>query len=369
MTFLPLYKRSTTGKISYWEIIVNGDSYYTISGYTDGKHITSEPTICTPKNIGKSNETTGESQALFEAKALWQKKVDLGSFPSINQIDNDTFFKPMLAKDYEDEKNNIKFPLYSQPKLDGVRCIVKSNGMWSRNGKRFISAPHVFESLKPIFEQYPDLVIDGELYCDKLSNDFNKIISCVRKSKPEPKDLVESRKYIELWVYDCCDPEDLTFEERYFNIQNKYKLDTYQYVKILETNAIFNKHSIEDRFKDYITRGFEGQMLRIPKSYYDNKRSKNLLKHKEFKTDEFPIVAVNEGLGKLANKVGYITVKTKDNILVDCPVNGSHEYLEELWIKKDQLINQLATVRFFDKTPDLSLRFPKVIDINRFSYE
>ncbi len=51
-----LYKRSVSGKVSTWQVTVDGNTFYTISGYKDGKKITSEPTICTAKNIGKSNE-------------------------------------------------------------------------------------------------------------------------------------------------------------------------------------------------------------------------------------------------------------------------------------------------------------------------
>ena len=53
----------------------------------------------------------------------------------------------------KNDKDKVKYPIYSQPKLDGIRCIVKKDGMWSRNGKKIISAPHIHESLKPLFEK------------------------------------------------------------------------------------------------------------------------------------------------------------------------------------------------------------------------
>ena len=100
----------------------------------------------------------------------------------------------MLAHKFEDYKDKLIYPLFSQPKLDGIRCIVKSNGMWSRTGKRIISAPHIFEALKPLFELNPDLIFDGELYADKFANDFNAICSLVKKTKPTADDLIKSVK-------------------------------------------------------------------------------------------------------------------------------------------------------------------------------
>ena len=207
-----LYKRSTTGKVSEWSIEVEANKFRTISGFTDGLKITSDWTICEGKSYNSSNE-----QALKQAQALHKKKKELGAFEDIKDIDKEVHFKPMLADKWGDRKDKIKYPIFSQPKLDGVRCIVKSDGMWSRNGKKIISAPHIYEALKPLFDNDPFLIFDGELYTDKLANDFNKIISCVKKTKPDASDLAESAEWIEYHIYDLpSDPDD--FKTRnYFN--------------------------------------------------------------------------------------------------------------------------------------------------------
>jgi len=364
MTLNPLYKRSTTGKISYWKIEVEDNKFRTISGFTDGLKVTSEWTICEGKSYN-----TSEEQALKQAKAIHKKKVELGAFENIDDIDNPILFKPMLANKFEDYQSKIKYPIYSQPKLDGVRCIINSSGMWSRTGKAIISAPHIFDSLKEIFDQYPDLVLDGELYCDKLSNDFNKIISCVRKTKPIQEDFDESKKYIEYWIYDYVDTTSFTFEHRYRALKNVYDLNEFKYVVLVPTYELKNEQEVTNKFAEYIEQGFEGQMLRVPDSFYENKRSKSLLKHKDFKSEEFIIISVNEGIGKLQNKVGTLTIKTNEGVKVDCAVNGTHEFLEDLWNRKEEILNREATVRYFNKTEDGSLRFPKVIDIDRWKFE
>jgi DNA ligase-1 len=152
--------------------------------------------------MGKKNGTSPAYQAQCEAQAMWDKRIELGSFENIKDVNNKTYFKPMLAHKLEDYIDDIVYPVLSQPKLDGVRCIDKEDGQFSRTGKPLVSAPHIHEALKPLFEANPDLILDGELYCDKLANDFNKIISLVRKSKPTQADLDESRDIIQYHVLD-----------------------------------------------------------------------------------------------------------------------------------------------------------------------
>jgi DNA ligase-1 len=358
--FLPiLYKRSVTGKISLWMIEILGNKYRTTSGYTDGLKFTGDWTECFGKNKGKSNETTDQEQAQAEARSIWQKKVDLGAFTDIRDIDKPTLFKPMLAHDYKDYSDDIEFPIISQPKLDGVRNVTKFEGMFSRNGKPIISAPHIVRSLESLLEQYPDLILDGELFAEREVCDFNTIISCVRKTKPTLADLRISEKYIQYWIYDVASHPG-TFEERYKFLQS---LELPDYCVIVPTYTLTSHNEIKEKFGEYIDAGFEGQMLRNPKGLYQNKRSKHLLKHKDFIDSEFEITGYVEGKGKLAGKMGKLIF---GNNGFDSAVNGTHDYLAELWQRRDELIGVKATVKYFELTSDGAPRFPKVVAIRDY---
>jgi len=361
MEMKKLFKRSTKGKVSEWQIFVEGDSFYTVSGFSDGLKITSDKTVCKSKSY-----CTAHEQAVKQATALHKKKVEAGAFENLEDIDGIRLFEPMLAEKWEKYKNKVKYPIFSQPKLDGMRCIVKKDGMWSRTGKKVVSAPHIFKALEPLFKENPDLIFDGELYCDKLSNDFNKLISLVSKTKPEPEDLVECEKYIEYHIYDVPSVK-LEFHKRKFYLwllRNQLP----KCCKIVETVILNSEQEVKDKFTEYITAGYEGQMLRLDLPY-ENKRSKSLMKDKVMETAEFEIIKVNEGTGKLAGKAGTFTIKMKNGVLVDATVNGTHAYLTDLWNRKKELIGKECTVRYFGVTPDGSLRFPKVIDISRWEYE
>lgn len=366
-----LYKRSNSKEhINQWQIEVQGCMFRTITGFVGMKMFTGDWTVCSPKNVGKKNATTAEEQALFEAKSLWQKRKDLGYWEDINDCDKKVFFQPMLAQDYDKRKDKIKFPILSQPKLDGIRCIVKSDGMWTRNGKEIISAPHIYENLKHIFDNQPDLILDGELYTSNRDVDFNTIISCVRKTKPTQADLELSKQYIEYWMYDLYEGKDLGYEERYedlIDLKQNYKLDPSLY-KIVTTYELPEEKYINENLSHYIEQGFEGQILRDPNSIYENKRSNGLLKHKTFFDEEFEIIGYAEGVGKFSGKLATLKVDV-NGVQVDCTINGTMSYLEELFEIKDSLIGKKATVKYFEKTTDNSLRFPKVIQIDRNSYE
>lgn len=360
MNFPTLYKRSVTGKVSTWYVEIDKNAFRTVSGFLDGQKVTSEWTVCEPKNIGKKNATTAEQQAVAEAKAMFDKRKALGYFENVEDIDTPVYFKPMLAHDYEDYKDKIKFPIYSQPKLDGIRCIVKSDGMWSRNGKPIISAPHIFEALKPLFEANPDLILDGELYANKDVADFNTIISCVRKTKPTPEDLETSKK-IQYWIYDVPSIDDV------FSKRERYLFDVLNLPNCCVKVSSITCHSeqvIMDRYEAYMSHGYEGQILRTD-SLYENKRSKSLLKHKSFVDAEFKILGVEEGKGNLSGKVGRLNFEINGKPF-DAAVNGDWEYIERLWHSREGLVGKMATVKYFELTEDGIPRFPKVIAIRDF---
>lgn len=362
MKLQTLYKRAVNGKINEWTIEIDNHCYRTITGYTDGQKTTTEWTCCEAKNSGRANATTASGQAIKEAKAEWDKRIERGYFVNIGDVDKVTMFKPMLANKWEDRKDKIKYPIYSQPKLDGIRCIVRSDGMWTRTGKPIISAPHIFEALKPFFEESPDLIFDGELYADKYANDFNAIVSLVKKTKPTPKDLEDSKNAIEYHVYDLpsCDG---VFTKRYQALASMAL--PYPCV-IVETSVSHNEAEVNLLYELCIIKGYEGQMLRLDEKY-ENKRSHSLLKHKSFIDEEYTIVGFEEGNGNLTGMVGALVFESKVNKdRFTASVNGGWDYLKQLWKERNMLIGKEATVAYFNLTPDGKPRFPKVTAIRDY---
>ncbi len=365
-----IYKRTQTGATQEWTIEVVGNKYRTISGQTDGKKIFNEWTIVYGKNTGKLNETTDKEQTMKEAVAKRTKKLESGYFENIKHINKTQYFEPMLASKWEDSKDKITYPIFSQPKLDGIRCIVTSEGMFSRNGKPIISAPHIRRSLNFVFDAYPDLILDGELYADKFANDFNKIVSLVKKTKPTEDDLFESQRNIQYWIYDI-PSENTNFGERCYALDELFDAELESFEKhcvLVETADCNNEDDVMALYEEYVDNGFEGQILRT-NGKYENKRSKFLLKHKSFIDEEYTIVDVCEGEGNKTNMVGYMTFKTADGKPFKSNVKATFEESEEMFRNRKQLIGKQATIKYFNLTPDGIPRFPYVINVDRESYE
>lgn len=355
-----LYKKTKKDQIQTWEIEVEGDKFRTNEGILNGTITTSEWTTCISQNVGKKNETTVEEQSLKEAKAKWQKKIDFGYVQSLEDINNKKFFEPMLAFQFEDYKDSIEFPCYVQPKLDGCRCIAKKDGLWSRNGKQIVSVPHILEALQPIFEQFPELILDGELYNMELKDDFNKIISCTRKTKLSQKELDESKEFIQYHIYDVY--YDGKFEDRWEFLQ---MMMVSKFIKIVDTYKVNSFEEADKYYTQFLEMGYEGIMYR-KNAVYENKRSKSLLKRKEHIDEEFEIVEVCEGLGNRSNMAGYLTCKMKDGRTFNSNIVGGYDFYKELWDNKEEYVGKLATIRFQNWTPDKNPRFPRCVSIRNY---
>jgi len=364
-----IYKKTKTGATQEWTIEIVGNKYRTISGQTDGKKITNEWTIVYGKNEGKANETTDNEQCMKEAIAKRTKKLESGYFESIHNIDEQQYFEPMLASKWEDSKDKITYPIYSQAKLDGIRCIVTSEGMFSRNGKAIISAPHIFESLKPLFKTNPDLIFDGELYADKFANDFNKIVSLVKKTKPTDADLKESKKNIEYHIYDL-PSSDKNFVHRAYDLGILFETrsELHPHCKLVDTRKVEDENSVMEQYELLVEAGYEGQMLRLDKKY-ENKRSKSLMKHKSFVDEEYIILDIVEGEGNRTGTAGYMVFETAEGKRFKSNVKGTWDETAEMLKNKKKLIGKQATIKYFNLTPDGIPRFPYVINIDRESYE
>ena len=385
-----LYKQTTVGKTQTWEIEVSGNKFRTISGQSDGKKITNKWTVCEPKNVGKKNATTGEEQALKEAEAKHKKKLEAGYHLNLKNISKKRFYEPMLAQDFKNknrqkevmsEIDEVGDGVFSQPKLDGIRCIAMREGLFTRSGKEITAVPHIYEELEPFFEKYPNAVLDGELYNHAYKDDFNKIIHLVRKQNLTDEHLEESKKMIQYHIYDApvigngrwAMSEKDSFSDRtstldsffhylkYDNLNTKYE----DSIVIVETIEIHGREQLDRCYEDYIEAGYEGQMVRLD-GPYENKRSPRLLKRKEFIDEEYTILGYEEGEGNRTGTIKHFKFKNKEGREFSSNVKGTFEYLAELLEKAESLIGKEATVKYFNLTPDGVPRFPYVIAIRDY---
>jgi DNA ligase-1 len=356
-----LYSRRSDGQVQEWTTEVQGDKYRFTSGIVNGALTESEWTVAKAKNTTRSNRTTPAEQALKEAHAAWQKKVDKGYRESVADIDNISFTEPMLAKEF---KGTECFPVYSQPKLDGIRCIARKDGLWSRNGKPFVSCPHIAQSLRELFVQEPSLILDGEFYADKFATNFNAICELVKRSKLKDSDI-EKSKAIQYWIYDLPSHKG-TFSERW-DALNKLIIPN-NILHLVPTRVAGDNRSLDEYYGEYVSAGYEGQMVRLD-SPYEFKRSKSLLKRKEFKDEEYTILDIEEGDGNRSGGAGAAILSINASggaTQFRSNIKGDRAFCTRLLRDRLGVIGKKATVKYFNLTPDGIPRFPYVIAIRDY---
>lgn len=357
-----LYKRTKTGAIQYWDVFIDGDAFFAKYGQVGGKETTTKRFVCAGTNVGRANERTPEQQAEFAATTKWEKKLESGFSESPDNVDTatDHLVEVMTARTYDKASTKLIFPVASQPKLDGLRARIGKNGAFSRGNKEWVTIDHVKSALELFFKQFPDYILDGELYNHTLKEDFNKITSLVKKTKPTAKDIDECAEVIQFWVYDVIPPKPMTFNERFKFLDEHLPLVN-QAIQLTPTRIADSQEKLDEHYGCYIERGYEGQMIRDLDSQYEHKRSKGLLKRKEFLDEEFEIVEIGEGRGNKAGMAGYAILRLPDGSTTRSNIKGSHEFLKTVWVNRDSLIGKYATCKFFNWTPDGKPRFPYVI--------
>ncbi len=265
--------------------------------------------------------------------------------------------KPMLAYPVSDkpiEYNKVSM----QPKLDGVRCLIQLENnvitAYSRTGKKWKNIAHILMDLVPFFDKHPNVILDGELYNHDLKDNFEKIISLVRKTKPTYEDRLESSEMTQFHCYDIVD-ETLTFEERNYFIQ-KHVEPSYC-VKHVTTMAVGGDKLAKMIHKQNLKNGYEGSILRT-NDVYKCGRSWSLRKFKDFHDDEALLCDWVEGKGKRVGTIGKFMAVDKHGVVFGMPVMDKFDYLQENFEEMKTWVGKPATFTYFEKTKAGSYRHP-----------
>ena len=278
----------------------------------------------------------------------------------------------MLAYKVDSKPVDWTKKVYMQPKLDGVRCLIQLNDKgevyaYSRTGKPWLNIAHILEDLEYFFEIHPDIVLDGELYNHDLRDDFEKIISLVRKQKPTADDRAESKQLVQFHCYD--------YVETVMNMPYSYRkdqlctsdmyTDSVHYVP----TYLVNKHeeALDLHHNAFLPQGYEGSILRLDKPY-ECKRSYNLQKFKDFHDTEATIVGYVPGKGKRTGTLGKFLMIDADGIEFGCPPGKGYNYkmLANMLENIHNYIGQTATFTYFERTKANSYRHPQFKAIRNY---
>ena len=266
--------------------------------------------------------------------------------------------KPMLAHKFDDKRVDWSKPVYIQPKLDGVRCLLTKHGAFSRTGKQFKNIAHIELALIPFFKQYPDIVLDGELYNHKLKDDFEKIISLVRKQKPTADDRRNAQHLVQFHIYDYIDGKYESYKTRMHQLVNSAIYDVQ--IKYVPAYLVDSYNYAREMHADFLEKGYEGSIIRLD-GLYKHGRSYDLMKFKDFSDDEATIVGYEAGKGKRTGTLGKFLMMDDEGIEFGCPPGKGFTYkdLANILDNIHDYIGKSATFTFFERTKSGNYRHPQ----------
>jgi DNA ligase-1 len=269
-------------------------------------------------------------------------------------------YKPMLAYPVSKKPIDYSKPVFIQPKLDGVRCLIQHNTghivAYSRTGKVWKNINHILYELIPFFKKHPNIVLDGELYNHDFKDDFESIISMVRKTKPTSIDRLISRENVQFHCYDIVD------KRRKFSTRDNWIKDNLlenYCVKQLRTMQVPDEDHAKWQHKVNLEEGYEGSIVRLDDPY-QCKRSHSLVKFKDFQDAEANIVGYDEGKGKRTGTLGKFLMQDDDGNQFGCPPGKGYNYkdLAKMLENVHEYMGQRATFTYFERTKAGSYRHP-----------
>ena len=297
-----LYARDNKGQMRVWTVeeLDNGLLMYhgVLGGQLQEKFEPIEEGLAT-RTLKEQIHSRAESRA--------NKKIDSGYSESLLEAETKPrtnslgFRKPMLAAKFDTVKKIDYDDLYVQYKYDGNRMLIKNEGginiAYSRNGKVVETIPELVNSIV-----IPEgMTIDGEIYCHGQS--LQTIVSWVKRRQIDSLRLM-------FHAYDLM--EEIPYEERLAILM---QIDFGNVGELVPTYKYFGvQHgaSIKTLLMDSIKHGYEGLILRQNDfGYEDGKRSKSLIKVKQFLDEEFQIIGMHlskDGLPMIDFDTGRGTV-------------------------------------------------------------
>lgn len=286
MTKLPtLYKSTKTGVVQVCDIQVDGPTFTVTFGQLDGK-MQSKQTTCKPMNVGRSNATTAEEQAILEAQSKWNKKVKSGYSEDISAPI--TVQLPQKVKSYVGSESKIKFPAYSTFKLNGVNGTYwllddGSLKLTSRGGDEYPPIPHLEPLVLNAMRTLDTDCLNGELYIH--GEHLQDITSAVKK----PKELSKKLMFVVFELPHINKPYKDKIQ-LLKQLRNPFDPETkLSYTGCLEVNS---QEDIEDHYDLAMENGYEGTVIyNADAEYKFNERSSSVYKYKKTLDAEFQVLS------------------------------------------------------------------------------
>lgn len=359
----PIYKMDHNKRIRVWSYQIEDNRWRVCSGLIDGK-ITQTGWKVVNKAASQPDIL---QQTKFDAEAARRKRLEQDYYDDLAKAQSGVpaMFECMLAQDYKKHADKIFLKhnvVWVQPKLDGIRCLFTASGPITRGNKPITSVPHIESALASFFEENPDVILDGELYNHDFREDFQTLGGLIRREAGESLSP-EQQGLIEYHVYDAF-TEGVNSIARTACLVDWWLKTQYKGVRFVPSVAAYEIGDIDVNHAEFISAGYEGSIIRIP-GPYEQKRSKLLLKRKDFDSTEFVIKRVIEGVGNWSGCAkAFELYDPEHDVTFNSGIRGSKAYLADVLREAAKYEDGDATCRFFGRSNDKIPRFPVITDLH-----
>ena len=221
--------------------------------------------------------------------------------------------KPQLAKQADKVTNPKIFNkewLISR-KLDGVKALFYWDGKEihtaSRGGEHYdYSTIHLRTnpSLLAFFKENPTIILDGELFV--RGKTLQQLSGAARMEKN-----AYDCDWLQYWVYDCYNSADIDMiaSERYKFLEDKFaeahnfpiyrssEDESEAPIRLLGHEYVSGWDNMKKLHDEWVSAGFEGAVITDPsKAYKVGSRCNNLIKIKQYKSEDFKVIGCKLGL-------------------------------------------------------------------------
>ena len=332
-----LFIKDAKGALRQWSIAVEDYIIVIKHGQLGGvQQVTTEEV-----EEGKAGRTL-EEQIELRVSSRINKQKDKGYTEDIQFAERNTvnalgLKKPMLAQPLKNIKNIDFDNAFIQHKYDGNRCLIANIGgkkiAYTRNSKVYATIDHILDSISiPA-----NTILDGELYCHGQS--LQTIISWCKRDKPIPES-----KRLRYHCYDIISPKPFT--ER---LNDLYEIDFGEHGELVPTVKVTSLDTVFAFLKASLEAKYEGTILRWGNfGYEDGKRSKSLIKIKEWKDDVFVVVGINPSKDYWA----ILTCILPKGASFSISAPGTIEEKREVLINKQNYLGRSVRVEYQNLTKD-----------------
>jgi ATP-dependent DNA ligase len=375
---IELVSRTVNNKIKVLRFnTFKDDNKYVIDRYSfqyKGKE-TKQPSIIIEK--GKAKRTL-EEQFNLELNSLIKKAIDKGYKRLINSLDsyNEESLQNYIGNTLTNNSGNLKVQLAKQAdkitnykvfdkqylisrKINGVRSLIfKDKSGKIRTSSRGainydIAIKHIIEhpTIIDIFNKYPGLIMDGEIY--KHGLDLNDISGMCRKQEKSNTTMLE------FYWYDIFDEKTKAVDRinTINNICNEYDLTFNPYrtftneiqIQQVPQEIITGYENMKIKHDQFVSEGWEGAVIRLCDGYYtQNGRTNDMIKIKEYDTISCKVVGIEQGLREYADMVFICQMPDSDKTFKAKPLGNYEQKVDYTIHFEDTYKNHMADIKYFN---------------------